>query len=84
MRLKTRMQNLRDREGRVLNSEKEKLEGLVRDLFGWREGVIDLWEAETAKREWGDEEIEKMQALVKKVVMGTKNSSVPGPDGVSY
>ena len=41
-RLKTRMRNLKDREGRVLSSEKEKVEGLVRDLFGWEEGLMDL------------------------------------------
>ena len=41
-RLKTRMRNLKDKEGRALGSEKEKVEGLVRDLFGWREGMTEL------------------------------------------
>ena len=82
--LKTRMWNLKDREGKLLGSEKEKVEGLVRDLFSWREGMIDLEETETATREWRVEEVKKMKALVKKVFMGTKNSSALGPDGVSY
>ena len=83
-RLKTRMRNLKDKEGRALGSEKEKVEGLVRDLFGWREGMTDLEETGSAGRERGVEEVERMMALVVRALMGTKNSSAPGPDGVSY
>ena len=75
---------MKDKEGRVLSSEKEKVEGLVRDLFGWREGMTDLEETEAAKREWGVEEVEKMKTLVERALMGTKNASALGPDGVSY
>ena len=82
--LKTRMRNLKNLEGRLLDTEKEKLEVLVRDLFSWREGMMDLKETEIATREWGVKEVEKMKALVKKMLMGTKNSLAPGPDGVSY
>ena len=67
-----------------MSSEKEKVEGLVRDLFRWGEGLIDLKGIETDQREWGVEEVEKMKALVEKALMGAKNSSAPGPDGVSY
>ena len=78
------MRNLRDREGRLLGTEKQKVEGLVRDLFGWREGMTDLEETETANTEWGAEEVEKMKALLEKALMGMKNSSAPGLDRVSY
>ena len=57
---------------------------MVRDLFGWREGLIDLEGIGTDKREWGVEEVEKMETLVERALMGTINSSAPGPDGVSY
>ena len=83
-RLKTRIWNLKDRERRVLSSEEEKVEGLVRDLFGWREGTIDLEETQAVKREWGVKDIEETKVFVEKALIGTKNSSAPGPDWVSY
>ena len=76
------MRNLRDMEGTTLETNKQKVEGLVRDLFAWNE------ESEIKgphkKVEYGQNEIQDMEERVSRAFKGTKSSSVPGPDGISY
>ena len=80
--MKTRMRNLGDLEGRTLETDEQKAEGLVRDLFGWNEESEVEGPQESA--EYGQDEIQDMEERVSRALMGTKNSSASGPDGISY
>ena len=80
-RLKQRMGRLRGADGRWLESEGDKVDGLVSDLFGGDVGgaVGDAGErvecpyAEDAVMQW-----------VRNALSLTKNNSASGPDGVGY
>ena len=81
-RLKTRMRNLRDVEGRTLETDEDKSEGLVRDLFRWNDEMVA--ERTLDSTEYGRVEIDDMEGRVREAPMGTRNSSAPRPDGISY
>ena len=75
------MGRLRDEGGAWLNSEGDKVGGLVRDLFG----------KETARNASGAEGVvacpydeEMVMGWVRDTLSGTKNNSAAGPDGVGY
>ena len=76
------MRNLRDLEGTPLGTDGQKVEELVRDLLGWNEESEGEGPQESA--EYGHDEIQDMEERVRRALMGTKNSSAPGPDGISY
>ena len=76
------MRNLRDLEGTTLQMDVEKTGGLVRDLFGWNEDPEVEGHQESV--EYGQDEIKHMEESVRRALIGTKNSSAPGPDGISY
>ena len=57
-------------------------DGLVRDLIGWNEESEVEGPQESV--EYGQDEIQDMEERVRRALMGTKNSSAPGPDGISY
>lgn len=65
-----------------METDKEKSDGLVRDLFRWNDEVIA--ERTLYSAGYGQDEIDDMEDSVRKALMGTTNSSAPGPDGVSY
>ena len=80
--MKTRLRNLQDLPGTTLVTDKQRSNGLVKDLFGWN----DEWEKDGSpdSSEYEYKEIDDMEDRVRRALMGTKNSSAPGPDGLSY
>ena len=80
-RLKERMARLRGTDGRWLESEGDKVDGLMRDLFG-EEAARD-----TVIVEGGGEcpySRDQVMEWVRVALSGTKNNSAAGPDGVGY
>ena len=80
-RLKEMMGRLRGTDGAWLESEGDKMDGWVRDLFGEessRETVVVEEGGECPYS--GDDVMEWVQAALS----GTKNNSAAGPDGVGY
>ena len=76
------MINLQDLEGIILETDEQKADGLVRDLFGWNEeSEVDGIQESV---EYVQEETQAMEERVRRGLMGTKNSSAPGPDCISY
>ena len=80
-RLKERMGRLRGADGAWLESEGEKVNGLVRDLFEEEaaQAAMDIGDGEECP--YGTDEVMKW---VCDAVSGTKNNSAAGPDGVGY
>ena len=80
------MRRLRTKEGKELILEQEKMQGLVRDLFGWDEDRQPTTNIQCDERVngIGDNEKETMIEQVRKALSGTSNSSAPGPDGINY
>lgn len=79
------MKSLQDINNNLLKTDKEKLEGLIRNHFVWNmegrkvdeeEEMIDHEEVEAGG-------LEKMIKKVEIVLSGTQNSSAPEPDGIS-
>ena len=75
------MGRLRGADGEWLESEGDKVDGLVRDLFGEEaaQNFIGMGEC----REWPYGKDEVME-WVRDALCGTKNNSATGPDGVGY
>jgi len=85
--LKATIGDLTDVAEVPLKTDSEKLNGLIRDHFGWRnEGRKVDEEEEEKERYSGLTSInqEKMEKLVRKALAGTSNKSAPGPDGIGY
>jgi len=83
--LKGMMKKLVDVGGVELRSDEEKVTGLVKDYFGWREdgrGVEEV-EREDERGESTDRQ-GQLEEEVRKALSGTSNSSTPGPDGIGY
>ena len=75
------MGRLRGTNGAWLESEGDKVDGLVRDLFGEESA------RETVVMEGGGEcpySGDKVMEWVQAALSGTKNNSAAGPDGVGY
>ena len=80
-RLKGRMGRLRGADGTWLESEGEKLDGLVRDLFGEESAQDAMDVGNGGECPYGTDEV---MVWVCDALSGTKNNSAPGPDGVGY
>ena len=65
-----------------METDEQKADGLVRDLFGWNEESERKGPQESA--EYGQDEIQDMEERVRRTLMGTQNSSALGTDGISY
>ena len=79
--LKERMGRLRDAGGEWLESEGDKVDGLVRDLLG--EGVVRA-ASEIEGLVVCPYADEMLLGWVRDALSGTKNNSTAGPDGVGY
>ena len=81
-RLGEQMRILKDEGGTHLNSDQEKVDGFIRNIFGREEGDgTYLWNREYP--EWWLRE-GTLEELVLKEIRGTSNKLVAGPDGVGY
>ena len=80
-RLKERMGRLRGTDGEWLDSEEDKVDGLMRDLFG-EEAAQDTRGMRT--REDCPYSTDEVMEWVRGSLSGTKNNSAAGPDGVGY
>ena len=80
------MRRWRTKEEKELILEQEKVQGLVRDLFGWDEDRQPTTNIQCDERvnDIGDNEKETMIEQVRKALSGTSNSSAPGPHGINY
>ena len=76
------MSHLWGAAGRWLESEDNKVGGLVRDLFG--AGMGDMWDRRTAMHVVSPYDEETVMRWVHQALAGTKNNSSAGPDGVGY
>lgn len=70
------------RDGRWLESEEDKVGGLVRDLFV--ADVMDMADRRTEVHVVSPYHEETMREWVRQALAGTKNSSVAAPYGVAY
>ena len=81
-RLGERMVVLRDAVGTQLASNQEKVDRIIRDIFGKEEeGVKPNWEREYPEWPLGAGTLEDM---VLSAIRGTSNKSAAGPDGICY
>ena len=80
-RLKERMGRLRGADGNWLESEKDKVDGLVRDLFGEEAAQDTFGMGECGECPYS---IDEVMEWVRDALSGTKNNSAAGPDGVGY
>ena len=76
------MELLKDVGGILLDSDEEKVDGFVRDIFGEEEDSgRPRWER--AYPEWPLQD-ETLKGMVQKAIQGTSNKSVAGPDEMGY
>ena len=80
-RLKERMGRLRGADGEWLESEGDKVDGLVRDLFGEVAAQNAIGMGECGECSYSTDEV--MEG-VRNALFGTKINSTAGPDGVGY
>ena len=86
--MKETIKTLKDKEGKVLEADKEKVKGIVRDIFRWDPIGRQLQEQEMEEKlqdeKAQEEEIQKMETKARAVLGKTSNKSPTGPDGISY
>ena len=75
------MGRLRGTDGEWLESEEDKVDGLVRDLFGDETAQDSMRMREREDCPYGTDEV---MEWVRGALSGTKNNSAAGPDGVGY
>ena len=75
------MGRLRGADGSWLESEADKVGGLVKDLFGEEEAQVVTGAEGDGECPYGEEE---MIGWVRDALSGRKNNSAAGPDGVGY
>ena len=75
------MGRLRGAEGEWLESERDKVDGLVRDLFGEEAALDAMGMSERGECPYGPDEV---MGWVRDALSGTKNNSAAGPDGIGY
>ena len=80
-RLKKRIGRLRGADRKWLESERDKVDGLVRDLFGEEAAQVSVVVGEGA--EWPYSE-DKVMEWVRSTLSRTKNNSAAGPERVGY
>ena len=80
-RLKDRMGRLKRADGRWLESDRDKVDGLVRDLFGRETAQVSVVVGEGEECPYSEDEVLEW---VQSALSGTKNNSAAGPDGVGY
>jgi len=83
--LKGTMKKLVDVGGGELGTDKEKVMGLVKDHFGWRENGRGVEEAEREEEEREPTDRQgQLEEEVRKSLSRTSNSLTPGPDRIRY
>ena len=75
------MGRLRGANGKWLESERDKVDGLVRDLFGEEAAQVSVVVGEGEHCPYSED---KVMEWVCSALSGTKNNSAAGPDGVGY
>ena len=80
-RLKQRMGRLRGADGKWIESERDKVDGLVRDLCGEEAAQASVVVGEGEECPYSDD---TLMEWVCSALSGTKNKSAAGPDGVGY
>jgi len=77
------MKKLIDVGGVELETDEEKVGGLVKDYFGWREDRRSVEERNVEEQEEGEEEegefANRQGQIEKELLSGTSNASAPGP-----
>ena len=80
-RLEQRMGRLRGGDGKWLESERDKVDGLVTDLFGKEAVQAFVVVGEGEECPYSED---KVMEWVHSALSGTKNNSAAGSDGVRY
>ena len=80
-RLKERMGRLRWADGKWLESERDKGDGLVRDLFGEEAAQVSVVVGGGEEYPYSED---RVLEWVRSALSGTKNNLAAGPDGVGY
>ena len=80
-RLKERMGRLRGADGKWLESEGDKVDGLVKDLFGEEVPQVSVVVGEGEECPYSGDQV---MEWVHSALSGTRNNSAAGPDGVGY
>ena len=75
------MGRLRGTDGEWLESERDKVDGLVRDLFGEEEAQDAIRMRAGGECPYDTDEV---MGWVRDALSGTKNNSAAGPDGIGY
>ena len=75
------MRRLRRADGKWLESERDKVDGLVRDLFGEETAQVS---GVVGKGEGCPYSEDEVMEWVRGALSGTKNNSAAGPDEVGY
>ena len=75
------MGRLRGADGIWLESERDKVDGLVRDLFGEEAAQVSVVVGGGEECPYSEDEV---MEWVRNALSGTKNNSAAGPDGVRY
>ena len=75
------MGRLRGTDGEWLESEENKVDGLVRDLFGEETAQVTMGMGERKDCPYDADEV---MEWVRGALSGTKNNPAAGPDGVGY
>jgi len=71
--------------GIELGIDEEKVTGLVKDYFGWRDDGRGVEEAEREEEEREPTDRQgQLEEKVRKALSGTNNLSAPEPDGIGY
>ena len=72
---------LKRTDGRWLESDRDKVDVLVRDLFGGETAQVSVVVGEGEECPYSEDEV---MEWVRSALSGTKNNSAAGPDGVGY
>ena len=75
------MDRLRGSQGNWLESERDKVEWLVRNLFGGETAQVSVVVGGGEECPYSEEEV---MEWVRNALSGMKNNSAAGPDGVGY
>ena len=79
--LKERMGRIRGADGKWLESERDTVDGLVRDIFGEEAAQASVVVEEGGECPYREDEV---MEWVRGALYGKKNNSAAGPDGVGY
>jgi len=83
-RLKGSMRKLTSQDGTELSTEKDKVQGLVKDHFGWNDNRRKVDEEEEVDNKREIAKAEEIRRWAKEALSKTSNASAVGLNGISY